>query len=154
MSPSTCHRGPKMNATLALRMTSIISLLLTAGHTLGGRSSWSPGGETATLLAMRSFHMNVLGVSRSYHDFYIGFGYSLSVSLLLQTVLLWQLAGLARTQPETVRPFLVAFLLATLASAIVAWELLFPIPVAFLLVVAAGLAWSYYLARPKMAPAA
>lgn len=140
-----------MNATIALRTTSIISLLLTAGHTLGGRSSWSPGGETLTLRAMRAFHMNVFGVSRSYHDFYIGFGYSLTVFMLLQTVLLWMLAGLARTQPQTVRPFLAAFLVATLASAVIAWELLFPIPVAFLLAVAAGLAWSYYLARPESA---
>ena len=143
-----------MNATIALRITSIVSLLLTAGHTLGGRSSWSPGGETATLGVMRAFHMNVLGVSRSYHDFYLGFGYSLSVFMLLQTVLLWMLAGLARTQPQTVRPFLVVFLLATVACAVIAWELLFPIPVAFLLVIAVGLAWSYYLARPKTAPAA
>jgi hypothetical protein len=138
-----------MNATIALRITSIMSLLLTAGHTLGGRSSWSPGGETATLRIMRTFHMNVLGVSRSYHDFYIGFGYSLAVSFLLQTVLLWQLAGLARTQPQIVRPLLVSFLVATLASAAIAWELIFPIPVVFLLVIAAGLAWSYYLARPE-----
>lgn len=140
-----------MNATIALRITSFISLLLTVGHTLGGRSSWSPGGETATLRVMRAFHMNVFGVSRTYHDFYIGFGYSLTVSMLLQTVLLWQLAELARTQPQTVRPLLVSFLVATLASAVVAWELLFPIPVVFLLVIAVGLAWSYYLARPKAA---
>ena len=138
-----------MNATVALRITSFISLLLTAGHTLGGRSSWSPGGETATLRIMRAAHMNVLGVTRSYHDFYIGFGYSLSVFMLLQTVLLWQLAGLAGTQPQIVRPLLVSFLVATLASAAIAWELIFPIPVVFLLVIAAGLAWSYYLARPK-----
>jgi hypothetical protein len=138
-----------MNATIALRITSIISLLLTAGHTLGGRSSWSPGGETATLRLMRASHMSVLGVTRSYHDFYIGFGYSLSVFMLLQTVLLWQLAGLARTQPQIVRPLLVSFLVATLASAAIAWELIFPIPVVFLLVIAAGLAWSYYLARPE-----
>jgi len=140
-----------MNATIALRITSIISLLLAAGHTLGGRSSWSPGGETETLRAMRAFHMNVFGVNRSYHDFYMGFGYSLSVLLLLQTVLLWQLAELARTQPQTVRPLLLVFLVASLASALVAWELLFPVPVAFLLAVSAGLAWSYFLARPKTA---
>jgi hypothetical protein len=135
-----------MNATIALRITAIISLLLDLGHTLGGRSSWSPGGPNETLQAMRTFHMNVFGVSRTYHDFYIGFGYSLSVYMLLQTVLLWQLSGLARTQPQVVRPLLLTFLLASLASTLIAWELLFIIPVVFLVAVSAGLAWSYYLA--------
>jgi hypothetical protein len=133
-----------MNATIALRITSIVTLLLDIGHTLGGNHSWSPGGENDTTRAMRAFHMDVLGVSRSYHDFYIGFGYSLSVFMLLQTVLLWQLSGLARTQPRVVRPLVLSFLLASLASAFIAWELLFIIPVVFLLAVSASLAGSYF----------
>jgi hypothetical protein len=55
------------------------------------------------------------------------------------------------TAGYSVRPLLLVFLVASLASAVVAWELLFPVPVAFLLAVSAGLAWSYFLARPKTA---
>ncbi len=59
-----------MGTTIALRIASVLSLLIAAGHTLGGRSSWSPVGENDTLRAMRSFHMDVFGVSRTYHDFF------------------------------------------------------------------------------------
>lgn len=65
---------------------------------------------------MRSFHMHVFGVSRTYHDFFIGFGYSLSIYMLLQAVLLWLL---------------------------VSWMFVFPVPTAFFAAVAICLLVSY-----------
>jgi hypothetical protein len=88
-----------MSLTIVLRIAAVISLLFAAGHTYGGRSSWSPIGETDTLRAMREFHMVISGVSRTYHDFYVGFSYSLSVFMLLQAVFLWLLADLGKTHP-------------------------------------------------------
>ena len=133
-------------AAIALRIASILSLLTAAGHTLGGRSSWSPAGENDTLRDMRSFHMDVFGVSRTYHDFYIGFGYSLSIYLLLQAVLLWLLASLAKRDLESVRPFIAAFLFASVALVIVSWIFIFPVPAAFSASVTVCLAVAYVLA--------
>jgi hypothetical protein len=48
------------------------------------------------LKAMREARFDTMGVSRSYLDFYLGFGYSLSVAELMLGVLLWQLAERAR----------------------------------------------------------
>jgi hypothetical protein len=123
-----------MNATLWLRISAVISLLFTAGHTLGGRKDWSPMGDNEVLRAMKTVHFDVMGVSRSYHDFYIAFGYSLSVGMLLQTVLLWQLATIAQKGTVSVRPMIAAFVLATAASGVLAWRLIFPIPAVFSLV--------------------
>jgi hypothetical protein len=120
-----------MGTTIALRIASILSLLTAAGHTLGGRSSWSPVGENDTLRDMRSFHMQVFGVSRTYHDFFMGFGLSLSIYLLLQAVVLWLLASLAKRDPKIVRPFIAAFLLASVALVLVSWMFIFPVPAAF-----------------------
>jgi hypothetical protein len=125
-----------MTTGLLLRIGSVISLLFAAGHTLGGRKEWSPMGETEVLQAMRSTRFEAFGVSRTYLDFYLGFGYSLSVTLLLQAVVLWQLAGIARTDPGVVRPIAAAFAIASLASAILAWRFIFPLPALFAAVLA------------------
>ena len=125
-----------MKTALLLRIASVISLLFTAGHTLGGRKSWSPMGETEVLQAMRSTRYQAFGVSRTYLDFFLGFGYSLSVTLLLQAVVLWQLAGIARTDPRLVRPIAAAFAAASVASAILAWRFIFPVPALFAAVLA------------------
>ena len=41
-----------MKAPIWLRVSSIISVLFATGHSLGGRQSWSPAGETEVLRAM------------------------------------------------------------------------------------------------------
>ena len=93
-----------MNASLLLRIASILTLLLAAGHTSGGLTFWSPAGETEVLRAMRSFHFDAAGVSRTYLDFYLGFGFLLGVYLLVQALALWQLASMAKAEPIRVRP--------------------------------------------------
>src|SRR5262249_54440319 len=52
----TLIRKAAMNATLWLRISSVVSLLFSVGHTLGGRKDWSPAGETDVLSAMRTVH--------------------------------------------------------------------------------------------------
>src|SRR6185369_3743946 len=81
-----------MTTTLWLRISSIVSLLFAAGHTLGGFQEWSPVGDNPVLRSMKDVHFDTMGVNRSYFDFYMGFGWSISVILLMQAILLWQLA--------------------------------------------------------------
>jgi hypothetical protein len=50
--------------------------------------------------------------------------------MLLQAVVLWLLAGLAKRDLGSVRPFIMAFLLASVALVIVRWTFIFPIPAA------------------------
>jgi len=57
-------------------------------------------------------------VNRSYLEFYRGFGFLLSVSLLMQTVLLWQLGTVATTDRALARPFVVTFFLMSIASGV------------------------------------
>ncbi len=125
-------RGRSARATtLWLRVGSGISLLFTAGHTLGGLKRWSPMGDNEVLRQMTAVHFDANGVSRSYFDFFMGFGWSISVAMVLQTVLLWQLASMARSDPAAARPMIAAFALATLASGAIAWRFIFPVPALF-----------------------
>ena len=136
-----------MTTARCLRIASVLSFLFAAGHTLGGRKSWSPLGETETLTAMRSFRFDALGVSRSYLDFYLGFGYTISVFLLLQTIVLWQLAGLAKADALRVRPLVASFAVASFACGLLAWRFIFPVPTLFSAVLTATLVVAWLLGR-------
>src|SRR5215467_2539714 len=114
-----------MTTTLLLRIASVISLVFTAGHSLGGLRKWSPMGDNDVLRAMTAVRFDTMGANRSYLDFFLGFGWSISVAMLMQTVLLWQMASLARTNPASVRPMIVVIGLATIASAVIAWRFIF-----------------------------
>jgi hypothetical protein len=82
-------------------------------------------GENEVLKAMSIVRFDTMGANRSYLDFFMGFGWSISVLMLLETVLLWQLASLARSDLAQVRPMIAAFALATLATGAIAWRFIF-----------------------------
>ena len=136
-----------MTTTIWLRISAVVSLLFTIGHTMGGLQRWSPMGDNPVLQAMSSVRFETMGVSRSYLDFFMAFGWSLSVTMLMQSVLLWQLASLARTNAASVRPLIAVFALATAASAVIAWRMIFPLPALFAVVLAGCLAVAFAVAR-------
>ena len=88
-----------------------------------------------------------MGANRSYLDFFMGFGWSISVAGLLQAFVLWQMAGIARTNPDVVKPVIAAFALATLAGGVIAWRYIFPVPALFCVFLFVPLAMAYFVAR-------
>jgi hypothetical protein len=104
-------------------------------------------GENEVLNAMSTVRFETMGVSRTYLDFFMGFGWSLSVAMLLQSALLWQMASLARTDATQVRPMIAMFALAALASGIIAWRFIFPVPALFSGVLLIVLAAAFVIAR-------
>jgi hypothetical protein len=71
----------------------------------------------------------------------------LSVAMLLQSALLWQMASLARTDATQVRPMIAMFALAALASGIIVWRFIFPVPALFSGVLLIVLAAAFVMAR-------
>lgn len=128
-----------MSTRVWLRIAAIVSLLFAVGHTLGGMQNWSPVADNPVLQSMRTVHFAVMGVNRSYLDFFIGFGYSLSVSMFLQSVLLWMLSNLAHTHAAIARPTIAAFAVSAALSGLIAWRYIFPVPALFSLVLFAVL---------------
>jgi hypothetical protein len=135
-----------MKASILLRTASIITLVLAAGHTSGGLSFWSPPGETEVLRAMRSFHFDAGGVSRTYLDFYLGFGFIIGIYLLAQAIVLWQLASMAKADPIRVRPLIGSFLLASIVAVFLSWRFIFLLPVVSFTLVAVCLGLAFYAA--------
>jgi hypothetical protein len=128
---------------LLLRIASVISFVFALGHSLGGLSQWSPMGGNAVLANMGAVRFLVMGVRRSYLDFFMGFGWSLSIGMLLQAALLWQIAAVAERDAVLARPMIAAFVLNCAASVAIATHWLFPIPALFaaVLLVPLAIAW-------------
>jgi len=129
-----------------LRIAAAISLLFTIGHSMGGLQQWSPMGDNAVLKAMTDVRFATMGVSRSYLDFYMGLGWTISVLMAMETILLWQLASLAKTEPARLRPIIAVIVLATVGSGIIAWRFILPVPAIFSVVLLIPLALAYVAA--------
>ena len=135
-----------MKPSTVLRITSLITLVFAAGHSLGGMGSWSPVGDTEVLRAMQSFRFDAGGVTRTYFDFYLGFGWILSVYLCLQALLLWQLAALAKTEALRLRPLVASFFVASIVSAGLSWKFIFAVPAVSFSVIAVGFGIAFFSA--------
>lgn len=114
------------------------------GHTTG--APWTVGeapADIAVIEAMKSDHFPVMGVSRSYWDFFFGFGLSISVFQLLLAVVLWQLGKLAKTDAARLRPIITVFFVAFVLNAVLGVMYFFIIPVvmAILISICLGLAF-------------
>jgi hypothetical protein len=134
-----------MTPTILLRCASLLALVHSLLHTFGGLLAAPSHGadEERVLATMKSLRFDFMGSARSYWDFYFGFGLFLTVALVLQAVLLWQLAALARTEPDQARPFLATLFVSFLAAVLLSWRYFFVAPLVMEAVIAAlvGLAW-------------
>ena len=119
-----------MKTSTLLRIAAVITFLFFAGHTSG--VPWTPGEapvDLAVIEAMKVDHFQVIGVSRSYWDFYLGFGLIISVFQLAQAIFLWQLGSLAKTEASRLRPIIAVFFFASLLNGILGLIYFFAIPV-------------------------
>lgn len=106
---------PSMTPSFWLRSASVLTLLLALGHATG--YPWTPdqGAESMAVVArMQSVHFEVIGVQRSYWDFYVGFGHTITVWLLLLAGLFWLLPT-AVPDPGRARTVLAVMLAAFVA---------------------------------------
>lgn len=116
-----------------LRAAAIVFAFYCFGHTWGGMLHAETGGlgQAAVFAAMRRHHFAVQGATRTYWDYYRGFGFFTSVTLALMAALCWMLARLARAQPEAARPLVIVLAVASVPMTILAWTNFFAAPALF-----------------------
>jgi hypothetical protein len=144
-----------VRAALFLRSASVLTLIHGILHTIGGVLSKPRNGaeEVAVIDAMKAHAFNVMGSMRTYWDFFFGYGLIASITLLVQAVLFWQLATLAKTHAELTRPIVILFFFNFAATAIVAWRYFFIAPAITEFLIAACLAAAFFSAQPATASA-
>src|SRR5579864_3717521 len=140
-----------MKASAFYRIAAVLLLLFDAGHTSG--FPWSDPKWGVDLGSMRSTHFYLMGSSRTYWDFYVGFGLFISVFLLLSVVLAWELGGLPPGTLAHMRGIAWAFPVCFAAIAGLSWRYFFILPFVFSVVTTLCLTAAAWLsARQASAP--
>ena len=120
-----------MKPALLLRIASVLTLVHAVLHTFGGVfGKPDPGAAEAAYAVMQANHFLVMGLTRTYAEFYRGLGLAVSIFLLAEAVVFWQLGSLARTEAHRLRPILATFLVAYLAMAVNSYAYFFLVPAA------------------------
>jgi hypothetical protein len=132
-----------MRTTLYLRIASVLTFIHAALHTIGGMfGGVAPGAMQTAVSAMKGNEFVAMGVTRTFWDFYMGFGLAVSVFMTVEAVVFWQLGSLAKTDALRLRPILAAFLVGFLVMAAVSYRYFFagPVITEVLIAVCLGLA--------------
>jgi hypothetical protein len=92
--------------------------------------------ETALIETMKALHWDFSGFTRSYWNFYFGYGLLAILWGVIEMILIWQLSVLAKISAIQIRPMIVSLFLANLGHAILILRYFFLIPALFDLIVA------------------
>ncbi|HEX3120017.1 MAG TPA: hypothetical protein VHP80_13055 [Candidatus Acidoferrum sp.] len=142
-----------MRTTLYLRIASVLAIIHAILHTIGGVLSKPKNGapEIAVIEAMKSRSFNVMGSMRTYWDFFYGYGWLLGLALLVEGILFWQLATIAKTNAAPIRPIIMLFCLNFVVTTVIAWKYFFIAPAVTEILIAAFLAAAYFTTAPARA---
>ena len=120
-----------MKASLLFRIASVLLLLFALGHNLGFRRVDPRWGVDSLINQLRSTHFTVQGFSRTYWDFFTGFGFFVTILLLFAAIVSWQIGGLPRESLSgmslTAWALAVCFVVVTFLS----YQYFFIVPVIF-----------------------
>ena len=141
-----------MTATLLLRIASVLAGIHGLLHTIGGVfGKPAPGAQETTVAIMKANQFPVMGLMRSYGDFYLGFGLFVTIALLAEAVVFWQLSGLMKSDAARLRPLLGTFLACYASYAAIAFTYFFPPPGIMEILIAACLGLAILRSKIRLA---
>ena len=141
-----------MKPTIFLRIASVLTLIHAILHTIGGVfSKPDPGAAAVAFAAMQSNQFLVMGLVRTYADFYRGMGLGATITMTIEAIVFWQLGSLAKTHALRIRPIVATFVVAYLALAVNSSFYFFQAPVVVEILIALCLGLAIYTAKPSPA---
>jgi len=118
-----------MTASHFLRIASGLTFVHAVLHTIGAViSPPEPGIQESTLALMKANQFPVMGMTRSYGDFYLGFGLFVTIAFLAESAIFWQLSNLVKSDAARLRPIMISFLLCYLGYTTIAFMYFFAAP--------------------------
>jgi hypothetical protein len=139
-----------MKPALFLRIAAVLTFIHAVLHTIGGVfGKVRPGPAAAAVEAMKMNQFLLMGHTRSFWDFYHGFGLAATISLTAEAVVFWHLGSLAKTDAGRLRPILATFLVAYTALAVNSYAYFFLAPVIVEIFIAACLGLAMVTAKSE-----
>jgi hypothetical protein len=120
-----------MKPSILYRIASILIFIFAAGHTIGFRRSDPKWGIDSLVTSLRAIHFQTQGFTRTYWDFFTGFGLFASLFLVFSGVLAWQLGGVPPAAWGIVRGPAWALAICFVFVTILNWRYFFLAPVIF-----------------------
>jgi hypothetical protein len=139
-------RSKSMKASLLFRIASVLLVLFAVGHTLGFRRVDPRWGVDSPINQLRSTHFNVQGFSRTYWDFFTGFGLFVTILLLFAAIVSWQIGGLPRESLSAMSPITWGLAICFVIVTFLSYQYFFVVPVIFSGVIAVCLILGAWLA--------
>ena len=134
-----------MSPSLLYRVASALLVLFGLAHQLGFRQVDPRWGVDSAIGALKATQFQVQGMTRTYWDFFSGFGFIMTVLLFFSAILAFQLAGLSKETLRRLGLVTWAFALSFVVITLLTWRYFFPAPLVFSSLVALCLlmaAWS------------
>jgi hypothetical protein len=116
-----------MSSTRLYRTASVLLLIFAAAHSFGFRNV-DPRWNADAIVAAMHTTFQVQGQTRSYWDFFSGFGFFATGLLLFCAVLAWQLSTLPAELLARLKIVRWAFAACFVGLAMLTWFFLFPLP--------------------------
>jgi len=120
-----------MKANWLYRIAAVLLGLFSAGHTLGFRQVDPHWGIEALVASMQSVQFDVQGFSRTYYDFYAGFGLFVSVLLLFAALVCWQLAAVNAATLRSLSFLSWSLVVCFAGVTFLSWKYFFMVPLVF-----------------------
>ncbi|MGA3129311.1 MAG: hypothetical protein ABSD59_00815 [Terracidiphilus sp.] len=137
---------------LFLRIASVLTFIHAVLHTIGGVFGKIPPGPAALAVeAMKVNRFMVMGNTRNFWMFYRGLGLGVTISLTAESILMWQLSSLARTDAHRLRPLMATFMVAYLVFSVNSYTYFFAGPVIAEILIAACIGVAMITAKPQTA---
>ena len=134
-----------MSPSILYRVASVLLVLFGLGHQLGFRRVDPRWGVDSAIGALKATQFQVQGMTRTYWDFFSGFGFFVTVLLFFSAILAFQLAGLSKESLRNLSLVTWAFAVSFVVIALLTWRYFFIAPLIFSSLVALCLlmaAWS------------
>jgi len=129
------------------RIASVLLILFAAGHTLGFRQILPSWGVDTLVASMKTIRFDVQGFSRTYYDFYLGFGLFVSVLQLFAALVCWQLGLLEAATLRSLSLLRWSMVICFLGVSYLSWQYFFMVPIVFSLAITLFLVLGAWLAN-------
>ena len=136
-----------MTSKLLYRIAAVLLLLFAGLHTFGFSKIDPAWGVDSLIAQLRQATFLAQGQTRSYWDFYIGFGLSVSAWQLLAAAVAWELGGLPSETLARIPVIRWGLVLAMVATTWLSWRYFFPAPLIFSVLVTLCLALASWRVR-------